>query len=208
MSISYICDVISIATIATCFILKVPQILRLHKTKSPVGLSINSLLLELTSYTIMMSYNYANGYSLLLYLEYPIIVCQQLVLIYLIQSYSNGLTSGFYFGAAIYFAFCALVLSEVVSLFVLSCLAPLCTPVSVSSKLVQLAAILRTGNAESVSTFTWFLSALTNFARFFTIWMETADVLLLGNLFISTLLSSSIMSAAIYYKYRPRKCEG
>jgi hypothetical protein len=42
----------------------------------------------------------------------------------------------------------------------------MCTPVSASSKVVQLIEILRTKNAESVSIITWFLSAFTNFSKY------------------------------------------
>jgi hypothetical protein len=42
----------------------------------------------------------------------------------------------------------------------------MCTPVSASSKVVQLIEILRTKNAESISILTWFLSAFTNFSKY------------------------------------------
>lgn len=42
-------------------------------------------------------------------------------------------------------------------------------------------------------------------ARVFTIWMDSADILLLGNFIISVLLSSSIMFSALYYRSRPLK---
>lgn len=42
----------------------------------------------------------------------------------------------------------------------------MCTPISASSKVVQLLAILRAKNAESVSPLTWFISAFTNLSKF------------------------------------------
>ncbi|GLH14552.1 uncharacterized protein GBIM_18927, partial [Gryllus bimaculatus] len=77
---------------------------------------------------------------------------------------------------------------------------PLCTPVSASSKIVQLLEILRSKNSSSVSVLTWFLSAFTNMTRIYTIYMDSADVTLLANFTISTFLSTSIMLAAIYFK--------
>ncbi|XP_076622970.1 uncharacterized protein LOC143342705 isoform X2 [Colletes latitarsis] len=77
---------------------------------------------------------------------------------------------------------------------------PMCTPISASSKVIQLLAILRAKNADTVSPITWFISAFTNLTRVFTIWMDSADILLLGNFIISVLLSSSIMLSAIYYR--------
>lgn len=42
----------------------------------------------------------------------------------------------------------------------------MCTPISASSKIVQLLTILRARNAESVSPLTWFISAFTNLSKF------------------------------------------
>ncbi|KOX78293.1 PQ-loop repeat-containing protein 3 [Melipona quadrifasciata] len=84
---------------------------------------------------------------------------------------------------------------------VLTILAPLCTPISVSSKVVQLMAIYQAKNADTISPITWFISAFTNLTRVFTIWMDSADILLLANFIISVILSSSIMFSAIYYRW-------
>lgn len=42
----------------------------------------------------------------------------------------------------------------------------MCTPISISSKVMQLLAIVRAKNADSVSPLTWFISALTNSSKF------------------------------------------
>ena len=43
----------------------------------------------------------------------------------------------------------------------------MCTPISASSKIVQLMAILRAKNADSVSVLTWFISTFTNLSKYF-----------------------------------------
>ena len=43
--------------------------------------------LSLFSYTIMTCYNYCNSYALLSYLEYPIILVQEIILIFLVLKY-------------------------------------------------------------------------------------------------------------------------
>ncbi|XP_029663894.1 PQ-loop repeat-containing protein 3 isoform X2 [Formica exsecta] len=168
-------------------------------------MSTLGLFLELTSYTVMTSYNYTNGYSVLSYLEYPIILMQEYILIFLVLKYLNRINVWSFLCAVIYFALSACLLLEIVPKIVLTLLAPMCTPISASSKIVQLLAILRARNAESVSPLTWFISAFTNLTRVFTIWLDSADVLLLGNFIISVLLSSSIMFSALYYRSRPLK---
>ncbi|XP_070151892.1 solute carrier family 66 member 3 isoform X1 [Polyergus mexicanus] len=198
-------DLLSLITIGMCFILKIPQILKLVSVKSADEMSTLGLFLELTSYTVMTSYNYTNGYSVLSYLEYPIILMQEYILIFLVLKYLNRINVWSFLCAVIYFALSACLLLEIVPKIVLTLLAPMCTPISASSKIVQLLAILRARNAESVSPLTWFISAFTNLTRVFTIWMDSADVLLLGNFIISVLLSSSIMFSALYYRSRPLK---
>ncbi|KAL6256524.1 hypothetical protein P5V15_012637 [Pogonomyrmex californicus] len=198
-------DLLSLITIGMCFVLKIPQILKLISVKSAEEMSMLGLFLELTSLTVMTSYNYTNGYSLLSYLEYPIILAQEYILIFLVLKYLSRINIWSLVGATIYFALSSCLLLEIVPKIVLTFLAPMCTPISASSKVVQLLAILRAKNAESVSPLTWFISAFTNLTRVFTIWMDSADILLLTNFIISVLLSSSIMFSALYYRSRPLK---
>lgn len=198
-------DLLSLITIGMCFVLKIPQILKLVAVKSADGISMLGLFLELTSYTVMTSYNYTNGYSLLSYLEYPIILVQEYILIFLVLKYLSRINMRSLLSAVIYFVLSSCLLLGIVPKIVLTLLAPMCTPISASSKIVQLLAILRAKNAESVSPLTWFISAFTNLTRVFTIWMDSADILLLGNFIISVLLSSSVMFSALYYRSRPLK---
>ncbi|XP_078041464.1 solute carrier family 66 member 3 [Augochlora pura] len=205
MVLQQLADILSLITIGMCFILKIPQILNLLSSKSADQISIVSLLLELTSYTVMTSYNYTNGYSVLSYLEYPIILLQEYILIFLVLKHLNKLNTFFIMFTGLYFITSASLALQIIPKIVLTFLAPMCTPISVSSKILQLLAILRAKNADSVSPITWFISAFTNLTRVFTIWMDSADTFLLGNFMISTLLSSSIMVSAIYYRMKPVK---
>ncbi|XP_018046994.1 PREDICTED: PQ-loop repeat-containing protein 3 [Atta colombica] len=198
-------DLLSLITIGMCFVLKIPQILKLVSVKSADEMSMVGLLLELTSYTVMTSYNYTNGYSLLSYLEYPIILVQEYILIFFVLKYLSRINMWSFLCTMIYFALSSCLLLGIVPKVILTLLAPMCTPISASSKVVQLLAILRAKNAESVSLLTWFISAFTNLTRVFTIWMDSADILLLGNFIISVLLSSSIMFSALYYRSRSLK---
>ncbi|PNF21636.1 hypothetical protein B7P43_G11265 [Cryptotermes secundus] len=164
--IELIADVLSIITISLCLILKIPQIINLIKLKSAVGINLYSLLLELTSYSIMTCYNYCNSYALLSYMEYPIILVQEIVLIFLVLKYMGFLGTNSFACFGLYIAITGAFLCGLLPKTILAVLAPMCTPVSASSKVVQLIEILRTKNAESVSILTWFLSAFTNFSKY------------------------------------------
>ncbi|XP_021930449.1 PQ-loop repeat-containing protein 3 isoform X2 [Zootermopsis nevadensis] len=155
-------------------------------------------------YTVMTCYNYCNNYSLLSYMEYPIILVQQIILIFLVLKYMGflGMNSFALFG--LYIGITGAFVFGLLPKTILAVLAPMCTPISASSKVVQLIEILRTRNSESISVLTWFLSAFTNFTRVFTIYMDSADVTLLVNFSVSVFLSSSIMFSAMYYKHPKR----
>ncbi|KAI4491733.1 hypothetical protein M0804_003125 [Polistes exclamans] len=201
MNLKRLADILSIFIIAMCFILKVPQIFKLISVKSAKQISILGLSLELTSYTIVASYNYVNRYSLLSYFEYPVILIQDYILMYLILIYSRKMNIWSLLFTIVYITMSICFLSEIIPKIVLTFLTPMCTPISASSKLMQLVAIIRAKNADSISPLTWFISALSNLIRVFTIWVDSVDILLLGNFIISVLLSSSIMFSSLYYRY-------
>lgn len=205
MLLQQLADFLSLVTIGMCFILKIPQILNLLFAKSADQISILALLLELTSYTVMTSYNYTNGYSVLSYLEYPVILLQEYILIFLVLKYLNKINKLSILVSILYFSISISFALQLIPKTVLTILAPMCTPISVSSKVVQLLAIFRAKNADTVSPITWFISAFTNLTRVFTIWMDSADIILLANFIISVILSSSIMFSAIYYRWNKVK---
>ncbi|GLV45677.1 uncharacterized protein CBL_02697 [Carabus blaptoides fortunei] len=198
-------DILSLITIGSCLILKVPQISTLLRVKNANGINLVGLLLELTSYTIMFSYNYRNGYALLSYMEYPIILVQELVLVYLVIYYKGLVGVHSLIGASLYFFMAGGFLLGFLPREALMFLVPLCTPIGASSKVVQLFEILRSKNAESVSVLTWFISAFTNLTRIFTIYMDSADAALLLNFSVNVCLSSSIMFAAYFYKLNSKE---
>nr|CAD7394309.1 unnamed protein product [Timema cristinae] len=199
-----IADILSVITILLCLVLKIPQILNVLKLKSAKGINVYGLILELTSYTIMTCYNYTNKYSLLSYMEYPIILIQQIILIYLVVKYMDLLGQFSFVCCGLYIGITVAFLTGLFPRRMLAFLVPLCTPVSASSKVVQLTEILKTKNAESVSLLTWFLSAFTNLTRVYTVYMDSADYTLLVNFTISVVLSSSVLAAAAFYRH-PKK---
>lgn len=201
INLKRLADILSVFIIAMCFILKVPQIFKLISVKSAKQISILGLSLELTSYTIVASYNYVNRYSLLSYFEYPVILIQDYILMYLILIYSRKMNVWSLLFTIVYITMSICFLSEIIPKIVLTFLTPMCTPISASSKIMQLVAIIRAKNADSISPLTWFISALSNLIRVFTIWVDSVDILLLGNFIISVLLSSSIMFSSLYYRY-------
>ncbi|KAK0174279.1 hypothetical protein PV327_011034 [Microctonus hyperodae] len=153
----------------------------------------------------MTCYNYTNDYALLSYLEYPVILIQEFVLIYLVMKYLNRINIMTISLALCYFIISICLIKQIIPNVFLTILASMCTPISALSKIVQLFAIIRAKNSESVSLLTWIISVFTNITRVYTIWVDSGDVVLLGNFIISVFLSSSIMFSVMYYKPHTKK---
>lgn len=131
----------------------------------------------------MFSYNFRNNYALLSYMEYPIILIQEIILIMCVIYYKGYVNYKAFLGGILYFVIAASFLfgifpRELLIFLVVSkkksrnelgvkkyFFQPLCTPVGASSKVVQLLEIIRSKNAEAVSILTWFISFFTNFSK-------------------------------------------
>lgn len=60
--------------------------------------------MELCSYTVTMLYNFTNGYAFLSYMEYPILLVQEYVLVYVVLKYKNMLEKPAYIWSGVYVA--------------------------------------------------------------------------------------------------------
>lgn len=121
-----IADFLSLITIASCLVCKVPQIQTVRKQHSAAGLSLTGLLMELCSYTVTMLYNLTNKYALLSYMEYPILLAQEYVLVYVVLKYKSMLNKNACIWTGIYVAvFCGFAMDfipgSILMVLVVSC---------------------------------------------------------------------------------------
>jgi len=195
-----ISNILSVTTILLSVIMKAPQIIRIYNQKQTGGISLTSLLLDLINLSTTTCYNYTNNYSLMSYMEYPIILLQQYILIGIVLFYNNRLNVKVLILSVLYIGLLTAFVCELLPSSILTILVPFGTPVSLSSKCLQLYTIMKFKNADSISLTTWFISAYTNGARIYTILMDSADKMLLVNFCFNTSLSTSILLASVYYK--------
>lgn len=69
-----------------------------------------SLCLETVCYTVIMAYNFCSGYSLLTYLEYPLVLLEMYVFLLLVLYYENRLHETTYMLLSVYFVTTLLVM--------------------------------------------------------------------------------------------------
>ncbi|KAH8368862.1 PQ-loop repeat-containing protein 3 [Drosophila serrata] len=202
-----IADLLSLITVSSCLVIKVPQINTIRANESSKGISVLGLCLELFSYTVMLSYNYTSGYDFLSYMEYPVLLLQEYVLIFYAFKYQDLLGKRTQVVAVLYGILVTLIYLKLFPIIILTFLVPFCTPIGATSKVLQLLAILRTKDASSVSRTTWALSAFTNMTRIYTVFFQSHDWMLLSNFLISTFLSASVFAAACFYKKKTTKAD-
>jgi signal transduction histidine kinase len=71
---------------------KVPQIHTIYQQKSAQGISLKSLTIEVISYSVSTLYNFTNGYRLMNYFEYIILLVQDYILIIIVLFYRKQIT--------------------------------------------------------------------------------------------------------------------
>ncbi|KAM3968470.1 solute carrier family 66 member 3-like [Aphomia sociella] len=196
-----IANIGSALIILLCSFIKVPQIMYIKERKSAEGIYLQAMMMEVTGFTIITLYNFTNQYGLLTYLEYPIILLQVYVLFYYVLKYKRLLylpivtvVAGVYFCTVVAF------MTGLLPKTILSFLVPFCTPLSGFAKVTYIYGIIKVANADAVSLTTWVISISTNFARIFTVYLDSTDWKLMANFTISTLLSSGVLATALYYQ--------
>ncbi|XP_055729170.1 solute carrier family 66 member 3-like isoform X3 [Salvelinus fontinalis] len=77
------------STFCLCLVSKIPSIVLVARAKSSKGFSLKGLLLELTGYVVFVTYQIHHAAPSSTFLEYPILIAQDTVLLLLILYY-NG----------------------------------------------------------------------------------------------------------------------
>ncbi|XP_013147949.1 PREDICTED: uncharacterized protein LOC106110610 [Papilio polytes] len=197
----FIANVLSTLTILSCLFLKVPQILSVKRSRSADCIYILALALEIGGFTVVTLYNFTNKYSLMTYMEYPIILVQMYIFLYYVLKYKHLLGSlAVPFAALVYFLTIMGFVIEFLPREILNFLVPFCTPLSAFAKVSYIYGMIKTGHADDVSLTTWIISLSTNLTRLFTVYVDSADLKLMGNFLISAILSGGVLGTAIFYQ--------
>jgi hypothetical protein len=125
---------------------------------------------------------------------------QDYILVAIVLFYRGEITRKTVYISLTYVSVVALFVFGIMPKNVLTLLIPGTLPMSATSKILQLVEIIRAKDSNSISSITWFISAFTNLTRIYTIFIDSADVMLLTNFIVSTLLSSAVWAAVLYYK--------
>ncbi|NXC29280.1 PQLC3 protein, partial [Campylorhamphus procurvoides] len=160
------------------------------------GLSVGSLLLELAGFLVFLRYQMYYGYPLETYLEYPIIIAQDVILLLCILHFNGKKKRGLFFAVVFWVGWYMLTLRK----WIIDLALNLCTLISAASKLVQLQCLWKSKYSGQVSALSWGLAAYTCAARIFTTLVTTNDVAVLIRFIIMLILNLWVTATVLHYK--------
>ncbi|CAF2392675.1 unnamed protein product [Rotaria sp. Silwood2] len=198
-------DLLSLSVNILCLIQKLPQIIRIYKTKNVASISISSVLLEETAYTLVLTYNLWRNYPLSAFFEYIFLFIQDIFLLWALAKYStkdkdkqNDGSKPLY-GILIFCLYLAASSLKLLPKKWMSTCTMFVIPIGASSKIIQLRTILSNKSAGQVSRTGWAIASYSNFARIITNLVQTKDMSMVINLLISFVLNISIVIACTIY---------
>jgi len=188
--------------IAGSLILKVPQILKIVGAKSAEGISLSSVILELFGFLISCAYSFRKGFPFGTYGESAFIIVQNLIIIYLIFFYGQGVNIQFFaitFGylAALYvFIFNPM---NVIDMGLLTTLQGSIVLIVLASRIPQIWTNFSAKSAGQLAFLTWFLNFAGTAARVFTTIQQTQDQVILFSFLVSLVLNGIIVFQILFY---------
>ncbi|XP_030299749.1 solute carrier family 66 member 3 [Sparus aurata] len=188
--------VANFSTLFVCMVLKFPQIFVLMRAKSAAGVSLNSLLLELIGFIVFVTYQMYYDYPPPTYLEYPILIAQDVMLLLLILHYSGSLRQSFIYALVFIGGWRLLTVDK----WIIDSAMSLCTFISAASKFAQLQCLWRSKDAGQVSALSWAMATYTCMARIYTTTVTTGDTQVLVRFIVMTSLNMWVLLTVLYYQ--------
>ncbi|XP_032209193.1 solute carrier family 66 member 3 isoform X3 [Mustela erminea] len=145
------------STLGVCAALKLPQISAVLAARSARGISLASLLLELAGFLVFLRYQCYYEYPLLTYLEYPILIVQDVLLLLCVFHFNGNVRGAVPYLGAFVASWFVLPLQK----WTIDLAMNLSTFISAASKFAQLQYLWKTGDSGAVSALTWSLASYT-----------------------------------------------
>ncbi|NXF78648.1 PQLC3 protein, partial [Sclerurus mexicanus] len=152
--------------------------------------------ISLFSFLVFLRYQIYYGYPLQTYLEYPIIIAQDVILLLCILHFNGKKRRGLFFAVVFWVGWYMLTLQK----WIIDLAMNLCTFISAASKLVQLQCLWQSKHSGQVSALTWGLSAYTCATRIFTTLVTTNDAAVLIRFIIMLILNLWVTATILHYQ--------
>lgn len=144
---------LGLGIVASSAIVKVPQILKLHSSKSASGISLLSYTLETAAYIITLAYSYRSGYPFSTYGETLFVAAQNMAVCVLVLNYTGYESRAAGFVAVTAAVAYSLWEPTMVDMAALKALQAGAGVLSAASKVPQILAIQKEGGTGQLSAF-------------------------------------------------------
>ncbi|KAM5142624.1 solute carrier family 66 member 3 isoform 1-T1 [Callospermophilus lateralis] len=191
------------STLGVCAGLKLPQIYAQLAARSARGISLPSLLLELAGFLVFLRYQCYYGNPLLTYLEYPILIAQDVALLLCVFHFNGNMKQAAPYMAVFVSSWFILSLQK----WIIDLAMNLCTFISAASKFAQLQYLWKVQDSGAVSALTWGLAAYTCATRIITTLMTTNDFTILIRFVIMLALNIWVTATVLRYRKPDIKAE-
>eukprot|EP01127_Copromyxa_protea_P006597 TRINITY_DN1657_c2_g1_i1.p1 TRINITY_DN1657_c2_g1~~TRINITY_DN1657_c2_g1_i1.p1 ORF type:complete len:248 (+),score=56.45 TRINITY_DN1657_c2_g1_i1:9-752(+) len=185
--------------IVGAIIVKVPQILKMLSTKSAQGVSGLMFLLEIVGYTISCSYGFVQGYPFSTYGENFPLALQNVVILFLIASFTKKSAFPVLAFSVVLAAFFASAVFGAVPLDLLQSLQTSTIFIFSASKIPQIWTNFKEHSAGQLSIVTFFMNFAGSMARVGTTFKEVDDVIVLAGYVVGALLNGIIVAQILIY---------
>lgn len=190
--------VLGFGIIAGSLLVKVPQVLKIYNNKSGDGISLTSVLLDLTAITFHMSYNFVKGYPFSAWGDNVFLALQTAAIAALILYYGGAIGKSILFSISYAVAIYVLC-SGLTPLNVLLMVQSLTIPILLIGKLSQAWANFKNSSTGQLSAVTVFLMLAGSLARIFTSVQETGDRMMIATFCASSFANGVIAVQILYY---------
>eukprot|EP00118_Oscarella_pearsei_P000406 m.4879 g.4879 ORF g.4879 m.4879 type:complete len:243 (+) comp11463_c0_seq1:54-782(+) len=179
-------------------LVKLPQMVKIVRQSSVIGLSLVAFFLELIAVTFTMSYNAVNGYPFSTWGEsfFISIQCAILVAMFLYYTGRPIVSMGF---LLVYAAVACGLSFGFVPVDLLTSLQVTTIPVMMASKAFQIWENYKNGSTGQLSAITTVMNLTGTLGRIFTTLQEVGDSLILLSFTISTALNAILVFQMVYY---------
>ncbi|NWX36382.1 PQLC3 protein, partial [Notiomystis cincta] len=159
--------------------------------------------ISLSSFLVFLRYQIYYDYPLKTYLEYPIIIAQDVILLFCIMHFSGKTKRAFFYAVLFWGGWHVLTLQK----WIIDLAMNLCTFVSAASKLAQLKHLWQTKDSGQASALTWGMSAYTCAVDFFDLCLQYFFSLLVLIRFIIMLILNIWVTATILQYSKTKKTD-
>ncbi|NXI10268.1 PQLC3 protein, partial [Irena cyanogastra] len=189
-------ELVHLTTWAVCAVIKLPQLVAVLRAGSAWGLSVSSVLLELAGLLVFLKYQIYYGYPMETYLEYPVVIAQDVILFCCIMHFSGKARRAVFYAVILWGGWYMLTLQK----WIIDLAMNLCTFVSAASKLVQLQHLWETKDSGQASALTWGMSVYTSATRIITTVLTTNDLAVLIRYIVMLILNIWVTATILHYR--------